>query len=378
MDTCLLCTYKQDCEKKPLVLYPVTPIVGELLIKALEEETIAFCAQDGLLLLDGTSDERFSAAMKARLSEREWTDIRVTRSSDAEMMNATTLSKWLQHSNTDWFDKALTSDLFATWFQPIVDYTNKRIHGHESLIRLTTDRVYNGGEIMEAAVSRGRIHVFDSYTRQLSVRCAGSQHTPGTKVFINFMPSSIYDPVFCMKSTRQAMSETHLQPEDIVFEVVESEAVHDAKHLKKVCAYYRDHGFKFALDDVGTGSNSLQMVCDLHPDYIKIDKSLVFGLGNPMYRSTVQKIVDLANEFGVSVIAEGIEDLATAEICSELGIHFMQGYYFARPAAKMVACASDLVNLAHKVNEAAAKANEVSQSDLVTISGDYKSDGRKR
>jgi EAL domain-containing protein (putative c-di-GMP-specific phosphodiesterase class I) len=367
MNTCLLCTFKQDCEKKPLVLYPATPIVGELLVKALEEEQIVFRMQDGLLLLDETADERFSAAMRARLSECEWSDIRVTRSPNAEMMNASTLFKWLQHTDTDWFDKALASDRFITWFQPIVDYKNKRIHAHESLIRLTADRVYSGGEIMEAAVSRGRLHVFDSYTRQLSVRCAGAQYVPGTKVFINFMPSSIYDPAFCMKSTMHAMSQNHLTPEDIVFEVVESEAVHDAKHLKKICAYYRDHGFKFALDDVGTGSNSLQMVCDLHPDYIKIDKSLVSGLGDRMYRSTVGKIVDLAGEFNVNVIAEGIEDLATAEICSELGIHLMQGYYFARPAAKMIACASDLINLAHHVNQESEKANAGQSCDPAVI-----------
>ena len=374
MNTCLLCTYKQNCEQKPLLLYPVTPIVGELLVRALEEEKIAFHAQDGLFVLDKVADERFSAVMKTRLSEREWLDIRVTRSSAAEMMNASTLAKWLQHSDTDWFDQALTDDLFTTWFQPIVDYSNKRIHGHESLIRLITDRAYNGGEIMAAAVSRGRIHVFDSYTRQSSVRCAGAQHVPGTKVFINFMPSSIYDPVFCMKSTMQAMSQTQLKPENIVFEVVESEAVHDVKHLKKICCYYRDHGFKFALDDVGTGSNSLQMVCDLQPDYIKIDKSLISGLGNRMYRSTVGKIVDLANEFGVRVIAEGIEDLTIAEICAELGIQFMQGYYFARPAAKMVACASDLVHLAHHVNHEAERANGSYQSDLIAINDSGVSD----
>ncbi len=367
MNTCLLCTYKQNCEQKSLVLFPVTPIVGELLVRALEDERIAFHAQDGLLILDQVADERFHAAMKARLSEREWADIRVARhSSVAEMMNASTLIKWLQHSDTDWFDRALANNLFTTWFQPIVDYSNKRIHGHESLVRLITDRTYNGGEIIAAAVSRGRIHAFDSYTRQLSVRCAGFQHVPGTKVFINFMPSSIYDPVFCMKSTMQAMSQTRLKPEDIVFEVVESEAVHDVRHLKKICSYYRNGGFKFALDDVGTGSNSLQMVCDLQPDYIKIDKSLISGLSSRMYRSTVGKIVELANEFGVQVIAEGIEDLSTAEICAELGIPFMQGYYFAKPAPKMAACASDLINLASHVNEKSQEALEGHQPDRLT------------
>ena len=100
-------------------------------VKTLEEEQIAFRAQGGLLVLDKTADERFSAAMRSRLSECEWTDIRVTRSSNAEMMNASTLSKWLQHTDTNWSDKALASDLFTTWFQPIVDCKNKRIHAHD-------------------------------------------------------------------------------------------------------------------------------------------------------------------------------------------------------------------------------------------------------
>ena len=78
------------------------------------------------------------------------------------------------------------------------------------------------------------------------------------------------------------------------------------------------------------------------------------------------------------MIAEGIEDLATAEICSELGIHLMQGYYFARPAAKMIACVCDLINLVHRVNKEAEKVNESSQSDLVAIADHHKSDGRKR
>lgn len=152
-----------------------------------------------------------------------------------------------------------------------------------------------------------------------------------------------------MRSTLEAMAKTSLQPKDIVFEVVESERIHDPNHLRKICNYYRNHGFGFALDDVGTGSNSLQMVCDLQPDYIKIDKSLIWGLKNPMYHSTVQKVSDLAKEFKVNVIAEGIEDLATAHACLGLGINLMQGYYFSKPTSRMASCSADLVNLANNV-----------------------------
>lgn len=350
MDTCLLCTFKENCERSSLVLYPTTPIVKDILIGMLWDAQIAHKLENGVLRLDAAvQDERLATALKQRLTTVEMRDIRVTRARGAEMMNAPSVLSWLNQSDTSWFDRALAEDLFSSHFQPIIDRSAGTIHGHECLVRLQMERSYNGGEIIDAAISRGRVHIFDSYVRQLSVRLAGRQNVPGTKVFINFMPSSIYDPAFCMKSTLEALSHTKLQPEEIVFEVVESEAVTDTKHLQKICAYYRERGFKFALDDVGTGANSLQMVCDLRPDYIKIDKSLISGIQSAMYRATISKIVDLANEFGVKVIAEGIEDQATADICSAVGINLMQGYYFARPAPTMVTTANSLNNLSQYV-----------------------------
>lgn len=362
MNTCLLCTLKDDCERASIVLYPVTPIVKDILVRVLWSAQIAHHLDRGLIVLSGSvSDRQLASALKEGLSAIEMRDIRITQSRNAEMLNAPSVLEWMNHCDTSWFDEALRNDRFTTHFQPIVDFGKGEIHGHECLVRLYTDRAYNGGEIMQAAMSRGRIHVFDSYTRQLSVRLAGRQHVAGSKVFINFMPSSIYDPAFCMKSTLEAMRETQLQPHDIVFEVVESEAITDVKHLRKICEFYRANGFQFALDDVGTGSNSLQMVCDLKPSYMKIDKSLVTGLEQPMYRSMVEKMVGLGREFGVQAIAEGIETEASAEVCAGLGISLMQGYYFAKPAANMATGPESLINLARYVgNRNAVDTDKVS------------------
>ena len=353
MDTCLLCTFKENCEQSSFVLYPTTPIGKELLIRALWDAKLAHRQDNEVVTIDSSIREgQLASALKQRLTAGEMRDIRITKKRGAEMMNAPTVLAWTKESDTSWFDVALAGDKFTSFFQPIIDRATGSVHGHECLVRLQMDRNYNGGEIIDAAVSRGRIHVFDSYVRQLSVRLAGLQHTPGSKVFINFMPSSIYDPAFCMKSTLETLSHTKMKPEDIVFEVVESESVADVTHLRKICAYYRERGFQFALDDVGTGSNSLQMACDLRPDYMKIDKSLISGVDDPMYRATIQKMVDLASEFNIQVIAEGIETLESADTCTGLGITLMQGYYFARPAPAMVSSATGLMNLNRHVDGA--------------------------
>jgi EAL domain-containing protein (putative c-di-GMP-specific phosphodiesterase class I) len=367
MNTCLLCSLKENCDRDSFALYPLTPIVKDILVRVLWGAQLAHRLDHSLILLsDAISEEQLACALKAGLTEIEMRDIRITQSRNAEMMNASSVHDWLKKTDTSWFDKALREDRFTSHFQPIVDYGKGQIHGHECLIRLYMDRPYNGGEIMHAAMSRGRIHIFDSYTRQLSVRLAGNQHPEGTKVFINFMPSSIYDPAFCMKSTLDAMRGTHLRPEDIVFEVVESEAITDVKHLRKICDYYRTNGFGFALDDVGTGANSLQMVCDLKPHYMKIDKSLISGLDQPMYRSMVEKMVGLGREFGVQPIAEGIETEASAEGCSSLGISLMQGYYFAKPAAQMVATADSLINLSRYVGSRTQSVESMEKAPAIT------------
>ncbi len=126
-----------------------------------------------------------------------------------------------------------------------------------------------------------------------------------------------------------------LGPSDIVFEVVESDAVRDVRHLQKICDYYREEGFGFAMDDVGTGSSSLQMVCDLKPDYIKLDKSFISKISEPMYCAVIEKMAQFAHSSGIEVIAQGIETAETMEALRQIGIHLMQGWYFGKPAAQM-------------------------------------------
>ena len=80
-----------------------------------------------------------------------------------------------------------------------------------------------------------------------------------------------------------------------------------------------------------------------------------------MYRATVTKIAELASEFSVRVIAEGIEDKKTAAICLDAGIRYMQGYFFARPAANMLGCNRDLLNLAEQINQYASESEKVTE-----------------
>jgi len=331
---CALCSLPGESPKGALFLYAATPILRQIVGSKLRELEVGFQIQNDLFRIDQGVDLAVKGLLSL-LSAAERADIRVTRESGAAILGASSLEDLGDSISTAWFDEALRDETFTTFFQPILDTRNSRLLAHECLIRLFADRPYSGGEIIAAAVARGRIHLFDSFARRLSIRTAGHQITPGTKLFVNFMPSSIYDPATCMASALEELAKTSMRASDIVFEVVESDHVRDVNHLKKICDYYRNEGFGFALDDVGTGTNSLQMVCDLKPDFIKLDKSLVDGISDPMYRAAVQKLGEFADQFGVQVIAEGVETFETVEALQQMGVYLMQGYYFGRPAATM-------------------------------------------
>ena len=98
------------------------------------------------------------------------------------------------------------------------------------------------------------------------------------KVFINFIPTSIYSPEHCLKSTVQLARFLGIDPSHFVFEVVETEQVDDLEHLKKILQYYKEKGFQYALDDVGEGFSTIELLEELSPHYMKLDMKFVQGV----------------------------------------------------------------------------------------------------
>jgi EAL domain-containing protein (putative c-di-GMP-specific phosphodiesterase class I) len=343
---CALCTVRER-RKETLYLLPATSDMGVLLIDVLMEHNIAFEPQANLIALPGSPDEeRVVALLRQVLSEPERQAVSVFRSDGREFPRARTLDEWWRIFQTGWFGPALAEDRFTHWFQPIVDTNRHRVLAHECLIRLQTSRIYNGDEIVDAARSHNAVHVFDCYARRLAIRSAARQSRGGV-YFVNSLPSSIYNPEHCMKPTMQTLAGSGMNPANIVFEVVEAELNGDPAHLRRVCDHYRKEGFAFALDDIGMSANSLPMICDLRPNYIKLNQSLAQNVEQPMCAATIRKLVELADQFGVTVIAKGVERTQTMENLWLLGVECMQGYLFGRPAPQIGPGQQDLINLAH-------------------------------
>ncbi len=129
----------------------------------------------------------------------------------------------------------------------------------------------------------------------------------------------------------------------VIIEVTESSVMKHANLAIKRLSFLRNQGFGVAIDDFGTGYSSLAYLSDLPATELKIDKRFIDGiLKNKRDKKLVKAMIALAHEFGLYVVAEGVEHQKQAKLLQRFGCDMIQGYLFSRPvgAEKLIACAA--------------------------------------
>ncbi|HEY0827455.1 MAG TPA: EAL domain-containing protein, partial [Bacilli bacterium] len=135
-----------------------------------------------------------------------------------------------------------------------------------------------------------------------------------------------------LKTIEGILEETGLSPDRLEIEITESSFMSNEKEVTQLLVELKKRKIKVSLDDFGTGYSSLYLLKRLPLDTIKIDKSFVEEiLTDPVNKSIIQCIINLAKSLQMSVVAEGVEleeqyNLLKQEECDEI-----QGYYFSRP-----------------------------------------------
>ena len=120
----------------------------------------------------------------------------------------------------------------------------------------------------------------------------------------------------------------------VLLELSEHDPVDDYDALKAVLGPLRRLGMRLAIDDVGAGFSSLRHIVLTSPDVIKLDRSIIDGVGaDPVLTTLVRSLVDFGHGCGAEVVAEGIETAQDAAALRTLGVDFGQGWYFGRPGA---------------------------------------------
>ncbi len=233
--------------------------------------------------------------------------------------------------------RLLEARALETWLQPVVDAASEAVVGHECLARAhhpDDGRLITPGDMIGWARAENLLFMFDRFCRETHIKRAAATGLAADHMFlINFLPSVIYEPEFCLRTTVNAIECTGLRPEQIVFEVVETESVEDHGHLRAILSCYRKNGFRAALDDLGAGYSGLSLMADLEPDPIKIDRSVVARADESEAHAPVcRAIIELGRSEGRQVLAEGVETQSQRGYMRMLGVDMMQGYFFGWPA----------------------------------------------
>jgi len=217
-------------------------------------------------------------------------------------------------------------------YEPIVDVATKTVYAYEALARGPEGTAYRSPDaLFEAAEDEGLLFELDCLCRRSGLD--GAQGLPaGTALFLNVLPTTIHDPNFKPDALIRTLERSRLQPTDVVFEISEKQSIASFDVFREIRDEYRSLGFRFALDDTGSGYASLQSVIELEPEFIKVDRALVTGLDiDPAKQSLVRALQAVASSFGAQIIGEGLDTLEELEMLEELEIPFGQGWLFGKP-----------------------------------------------
>lgn len=224
---------------------------------------------------------------------------------------------------------------FCLYYQPKIDITGQRVQGVEALIRWFSPRY---GQVD----TRHFVDILDESNILIPVtkwvlNVALRQCLEYQKIIKNFTMSINISPTL-LKSEELveivvgAVKIWGVDPSSLTLEVTEEAIAQHSGTAPDILSRLSSQGIGISIDDFGTGYSSLSVLKKLPVKELKIDKSFVINMQNDSGdRKIVKSVIDLAHNFGLSVIAEGVETREALKSLLEMGCDRSQGFYIARP-----------------------------------------------
>jgi diguanylate cyclase (GGDEF)-like protein len=231
--------------------------------------------------------------------------------------------------------EALLLQHLHVYYQPQLDLASGRVLGAEALMRWIdpVEGMIPPVSFIPVAEESGLIRPLTTWLVGECMReCARwSQQGLHLDVSINLSARNLMDPDL-LGVFERALEQAQVSPSRVNMEITESCFMGSPERAMEVIQKIHERGFKLSIDDFGTGYSSLAYLKNLPIDELKIDQSFVRKLlDNPGDQAIVSSTIDLAHNFKLSVVAEGIEDEPTANWLRERGCDVAQGYFYARP-----------------------------------------------
>ncbi len=231
--------------------------------------------------------------------------------------------------------KALENDELEMHYQPLIDLVTGLPRGAEALMRWKSP---SRGQVppdvfIPVADKTGQINAITWFALNTALRQCKEWPARHGKVgvSVNITANVLKDPEF-VDLVSEAVGMWECSFDMLTLEITEGALLDETEGSYAALRSLRKKGVRIAIDDFGTGYSSLSYFKNIPADELKVDKSFVANMVNdPKDKQIVRSIISLAHGFDLTVVAEGIETIASLEAVLALGCNRGQGYLFERP-----------------------------------------------
>ena len=226
---------------------------------------------------------------------------------------------------------ALQDDGLSLAYQPIVSGSSHEIEFYECLLRIRGgDGFLPTGAALVIAESMGLIRIIDQRVLVMAVKDLDA--SADVTLAINISGLTTTEPSW-LRSLIALVGDRPDLAGRLIVEITETAALEDMEKAVRFVSAVRRLGCRVALDDFGAGYTSFRHLQTLAVDIVKIDGSFVVNLASrPEDFLFIKSLLDLASGFGLTTVAECVEDAEVADILSRQGVDYLQGYHFGKPS----------------------------------------------
>lgn len=234
--------------------------------------------------------------------------------------------------------QAVTSGIeeFVVFYQPVVDVRTGGCSSCEALVRWDSKALgfMGPGDFIPLAEYLGLITSIGDYVLEEACRQCRywNEHgIPDFHINVNLSVVQLLQKDVA-ETVARILKKTGVNPKNIVLEITESFAINDMDRVLDIIKGIKKLGPRIALDDFGTGYSSLNYIKQLPLDIIKVDKTFIDDIVEDEYaQAFIKLIVELSDTIDTDIIVEGVENEAQLNILKELGVDYIQGFYYGKP-----------------------------------------------
>lgn len=234
--------------------------------------------------------------------------------------------------------QAVTSGIeeFVVFYQPVVDVRTGECSSCEALVRWDSKALgfMGPGDFIPLAEYLGLITSIGDYVLEEACRQCRywNEHgIPDFHINVNLSVVQLLQKDVA-ETVARILKKTGVNPKNIVLEITESFAINDMDRVLDIIKGIKKLGPRIALDDFGTGYSSLNYIKQLPLDIIKVDKTFIDDIVDDEYaQAFIKLIVELSDTIDTDIIVEGVENEAQLNILKELGVDYIQGFYYGKP-----------------------------------------------